>query len=67
MSSLLHADRRRAEVALRVLQAVPVEGERKVERIRSVVVLPAPFEPMKPKRSPWFTVRSSWFSAVRLP
>ena len=32
-----------------------------------VVVLPAPFEPMNPNRSPLFTVRSRALSAVRLP
>ena len=38
---------------------MPADGARKVARMRSVVVLPAPFEPMKPNRSPLLTVRSS--------
>ena len=50
-----------------ITRAVPVEGDRKVDRMRSVVVLPAPFEPMNPNRSPLFTVRSRALSAVSLP
>jgi hypothetical protein len=40
-------------------EAEPPEGTRKVARMRRVVVLPAPLEPMNPKRSPWLTVRLS--------
>ncbi len=47
--------------------AVPEEGARKVARMRRVVVLPAPLEPMKPNKSPWLTVKSRQLSAVMLP
>src|SRR5438093_12496435 len=35
--------------------------------MRRVVVLPAPLEPMKPNKSPLFTVRSSPYNAAMLP
>src|SRR5438552_6483519 len=47
--------------------AVPAEGARKVARMRSVVVLPAPFEPIKPNKSPLLTVRSSPDNAAIVP
>src|SRR4051794_31922614 len=47
--------------------AVPDEGARKVARIRRVVVLPAPLDPMKPKRSPRRMERSRELSAVMAP
>src|SRR5438552_18995138 len=47
--------------------AVPAEGARNVARMRSVVVLPAPLEPMNPKRSPRMMERSSELSAVIAP
>src|SRR4051794_27367085 len=47
--------------------AVPEDGARKVARIRSVVVLPAPLEPIKPKRSPLLTVKSRPDKAAMLP
>ena len=49
------------------MRAVPAEGERNVARIRRVVVLPAPLEPMKPNRSPELTARLREFSAVMEP
>ena len=47
--------------------AVPADGLRNVDRIRNVVVLPAPLDPIKPNKSPLFTVISSPCSAARLP
>src|SRR5688572_1195350 len=47
--------------------ACPAVGVRNVARIRSVVVLPAPLEPMNPNRSPLYTVRSSELSATIWP
>src|SRR5271157_6481982 len=44
--------------------AEPAEGARKVARMRRVVVLPAPLEPMKPKRSPGWIDRVNELSAV---
>src|SRR5258707_9520394 len=35
--------------------------------MRSVVVLPAPFDPMNPNKSPLFTVRSKPYKAGMLP
>src|SRR5690349_3180524 len=47
--------------------AVPADGARNVERIRKVVVFPAPLEPMNPNRSPLFTIKSSPDRAAILP
>jgi hypothetical protein len=45
--------------------AVPEVGGSSVVSMRSVVVLPAPFEPIRPKKVPASTLRSSRSTAVR--
>ena len=46
---------------------MPAEGAKNVARMRNVVVLPAPLEPMKPNRSPLLTVKSRPESAAMAP
>jgi hypothetical protein len=47
--------------------AVPLVGRSKVESMFSVVVLPAPFGPKKPKISPFFTVKLMPLTALTVP
>ena len=48
-------------------RAVPFEGERNDDKMRRVVVLPAPLDPIKPNKSPLLIVRSRELRAVKLP
>jgi hypothetical protein len=47
--------------------AEPDVGAMSVPRVRTVVVLPAPFGPRKPNTSPGATVNDTSWNAVRLP
>ena len=46
--------------------AVPLVGRSNVDSMFSVVVLPAPLGPRKPKISPWFTVKLMPSTALML-
>ena len=48
-------------------EADPDVGAISVPRIRTVVVLPAPFGPRNPKTSPRATVKDTSRTAVRVP
>jgi len=61
LATLLSPDSGKATVAL------PESGERSVARIRTVVVLPAPFGPNTPRTVPSSTSRFNPSSALTLP
>ena len=47
---------------LRFQLSEPESAEIRVERMRTMVVLPAPFGPKRATMAPWSTVRSTWSS-----